>query len=110
VGSSRSCSRPAVPVSVRTWRTVHLVGVDSPCGASCPGVLRVHRVFLSVFVSIRLASCFWSGGVWQIVRLDVVDRPRDTSCSRIVRGQGADRTLFEVRYWRFDFLFRTIRS
>jgi hypothetical protein len=49
-----------------------------------PGVLRVSRVFLSVFVSIRLASYFWSVGVWRTVRLDVADRPRGTSCSRTV--------------------------
>jgi hypothetical protein len=57
VGSSRSCPRPNVPASVCTWRTVFLVGTVNPHGASWPGVLRVHRVFLSVFVSIRLASC-----------------------------------------------------
>jgi hypothetical protein len=71
VGSSRSCSRPAVPASVCTWRTVRLVGTDSPRGASWLGVLRVHHVFLSVFVSIRLARCFWPVVVWRIVRLDV---------------------------------------
>jgi hypothetical protein len=74
VGSSRFCSRPAVPASVRTWRTVRLVGADSPRGASWPRVLRVHRVFLSVFISIRLASCFWPGEVWRTVRAAPVAR------------------------------------
>jgi hypothetical protein len=95
VGSSRSCSQPVVPASVRTWQIVCLVGVDSPCGASWSGVLRVHRVFLNVFVSFRLASCFLSGGVWLTDRLGVVDRPRGTSCSRTVRGQAR-----AVRYSR----------
>jgi hypothetical protein len=63
-------------------------------------------VFLSVFVLILVASCFWQGKVWRTVRLDVADRPHGTGCSRTVQGQGADYPLFEVRYWRAGFLFR----
>jgi hypothetical protein len=110
VGSSRSCSRPAVPVSVCTRRTVRLVGADSLRGASWPGVLCVHRVFLSVFVSIRLASCFWLGRVWRTIRLDAADCPRGTSCSRTVRVQGTDRPQFEVCFWWFCCELRTVRS
>jgi hypothetical protein len=58
VGCSRSCSRPAVPVSVRTWRTVRLVGADSPRGAGWLGVLRVLRDFLRVFRSIHFVGGF----------------------------------------------------
>jgi hypothetical protein len=75
---SRVSSRAAVPAPVRTWRTVRLVGADRLRGACWPRVLRVCRVFLSACVSIRLASCFWSGDVWRTVRLDVVDRPHGT--------------------------------
>jgi hypothetical protein len=110
VWSLRSCSWPAVPASVRTWWTVRLVDADSPRGASCPGVLHVHRVFLSAFISIGLVSCFWSGGVWRTVHLGVVDRPCSPSCSRTVRGPGVDRPLFKVRFWRFCCVFRTIHS
>jgi hypothetical protein len=31
------------------------------------------------------SSCFWPAEVWQIVRLDVADRPRGTGCLRTVR-------------------------
>jgi hypothetical protein len=78
---------------------------DSPSGrcrqsawSQLARVLRVRRVFLSVFVLILVASCFWQGKVWRTVRLDVADRPHGTGCSRTVRGQGADYPLFEVRY------------
>jgi hypothetical protein len=66
-----------------------------------PGVLRVRCVFLSVFISIRLASGFWPGGVWRTVRPDVADRPRGTSCSRTVRGRGTDRSCVGVRVGSF---------
>jgi hypothetical protein len=110
VWSSRSCSWHDVPASIRTWWTVRLVGADSPRGASWPGVLRVRRVFLSAFILIGLASCFWPEGVWRTARLGVADRPRGTSCSRTVRGPGVDRPLFEVRFWRFCCVFQTVRS
>jgi hypothetical protein len=61
-----------------------------------PGVLRVLLVFMSAFVSIRLASGFCWEGVWRTVRPDVADCPRDTSCSRTVRGRGTDRPGVEV--------------
>jgi hypothetical protein len=64
---------------------------------------------LSIFVSIRFASCFWLGEVWQTVCLDVADCPRGTGFSQTVLGQGANRPLFEVRYWRFGFHFRIVR-
>jgi hypothetical protein len=47
--------------------------------------------------------------VGRTVRLETADCPRGTSCSRTVRGQGADRPLFRVRYWMFCCLFRTVR-
>jgi hypothetical protein len=65
------------------------------------GVLRVLLVFLSVFVSIRLASGFWWKLVWQTVRPDVADSPRGTSCSRTVRGRGTDRPHVEVSVGSF---------
>jgi hypothetical protein len=91
--------------SVRAWRTVRLWAADSPRGAFWPRVLRVCRVFLSVFVLIRLVICFWLEGVCRTVRVGVadrtrvgrtirpeaVDRPRGTSCSRTVQGPGTDR-------------------
>jgi hypothetical protein len=52
---SRSCSRSAAHVSVRTWRTVRLVGADSPCGlefiqfVACSCVFVVRSVETSVF-------------------------------------------------------------
>jgi hypothetical protein len=58
VESSHSCSRSTVPTSVRTWRIVRLVGVDSPRGSSWPGVLRVLREFLRVFRSIHFVGGF----------------------------------------------------
>jgi hypothetical protein len=57
---------------------------------------QVFFVFLSTFVSIRLASGFWWKVVWRTVRQDVVDSPRGTSCSRTVRGRGTDRPRVEV--------------
>jgi hypothetical protein len=60
----------------RTWRTVREEGADSLRGAFGLSVLRVLRVFLSAFVSIRLASGFWWKVVWRTVRMDVADRPR----------------------------------
>jgi hypothetical protein len=36
--------------------------------------------------------------VGRTVHLETTDYPRDTSCSRIVRGQGTDRSLFKVWY------------
>jgi hypothetical protein len=58
VGSSRSCSRPAILASVHTWRTVRLVGADSPRGAGWLGVLRVLREFLRVFRPIHFVGGF----------------------------------------------------
>jgi hypothetical protein len=58
-----------------------------------PSVLRVLRVFLSAFVSIRLASGFWWESAWRTVRPDVTDCPRGTGCSR---GRGTDRPRVEV--------------
>jgi hypothetical protein len=52
---SRSFSWPAAPVSVRTWRTVHLVGADSPRGpefvqfVTCSCTFLVQSVETSVF-------------------------------------------------------------
>jgi hypothetical protein len=93
VGCSRVGSRAAVFASggqsarrVRTVRVVHFG----------PGALRVLRVFLSAFVSIRLASGFWWKVVWRTVRPDVTDSPRGTSCSRTVRGRDTDRPRVEV--------------
>jgi hypothetical protein len=80
----------------RTWRTIREEGADSPRGAFGPGVLRVLRLFLSAFVSIRLASGFWWKEVWWTVRPDIADSPRGTSCSRTVRGRGTDRLRVEV--------------
>jgi hypothetical protein len=96
VGCSRVGFRAAVPAPVRTSRTVRVVGADRPRGGFCLGVLRVLRVFLSAVVLIRLASGFWWKAVWRIVRRDVADSPRDTSCSRTVRGRGTDRPCVEV--------------
>jgi hypothetical protein len=48
-----------------------------------------------------LASCFWPGGVWRTVRLDVADRPRGTSFSRIVCGRGSDHLCVGVRVGAF---------
>jgi hypothetical protein len=103
-GSSWFFSRAAIPARVRTWRTVRLVGADSPHGTGWPRVLRVRRVFLSVFVSIRLVVWFWPEEVCRTVRIWVADRPREgrtirpavadrprgTSCSWTVRGPGTD--------------------
>jgi hypothetical protein len=61
-------------------------------------------VFLSVFALIHLVVWFWPKGVCRtvrvrvadrlregrIVRPEVADRPRGTSCSRTVRGPGMD--------------------
>jgi hypothetical protein len=85
-----------VPASVCTSRTVRVVGADRPRGEFFPGVLRVLRVFLSAFVLIRLASGFWWKVLWRTVHRDVVDSPRDTSCSWIVRRRGTDRLRVEV--------------
>jgi hypothetical protein len=77
---------------VRTWRVVRLVNADSLRGASWPRVFRVRRMFLSVFVSIRLASCFWPVGVWRTVRATPVahgpseDRARTVHYSRSATG------------------------
>jgi hypothetical protein len=58
VGCSRVCSRAALPAPVRTWRTVRLVGADSPRGPSWPRVLRVLHVFLRAFRWIHFVSEF----------------------------------------------------
>jgi hypothetical protein len=78
------------------WRTIRGVLADCQRGVVPPGVLGVHRVFLSALVSIRLASCFSPKGVWRTVRPDVADCPRGTSCSQTVRGRGTDRPHVEV--------------
>jgi hypothetical protein len=55
VGGSHSCSRPVVLVSVRTWRTVRLVGANSPRGpkfvqfVACSCAFVVRSVGASVF-------------------------------------------------------------
>jgi hypothetical protein len=74
VGSSRFCSRPAAPTSVRTWRTVRLVGADSPCGASRPRVL-------------RFVACFGREGFGGPSAL----RPRTVCAARVALGQFACR-------------------
>jgi hypothetical protein len=100
VGCSRVGFRAAVPAPVRTLRTVRVVGADRPRGGFYPGVLCILRVFLSAVVLIRLAS-----GVWRTVRRDVADSPRDTSCSRTVRGRGTDRLRVEVPVWVILLVF-----
>jgi hypothetical protein len=85
VGCSRVCSRVAVPAPVRTWRKVRLVSADSPRGASWPRVLRVRRVFLSVFISICLANCF--------VDCSLADRPPGR------RGPSARHQLLADHLW-----------
>jgi hypothetical protein len=79
------------PRGLSVWwvRTVHV----KPFG---PGVLRVPRVFLSAFVSIRLASGFWWEGVWRTVRPDVTDCLRGMSCSQTVRGHGTEHSRDKV--------------
>jgi hypothetical protein len=101
--------RPSSVFCLRAWRTVHGHRADCPRGTIQQVVLRVRRVFLSAFVSIRLASCSWLEVVSRTVRLDVADRPRGTSCSRTVQGQGVDHMFFRVCYRRFCWLFRTVR-
>jgi hypothetical protein len=61
-----------------------------------PSVLCVLRLFLSAFVSIRLATGFWWEGVWRTVRPDVADCPCGTSCSQTILGRGTDRLRVEV--------------
>jgi hypothetical protein len=54
--------------SVCMWRTVHWEVADSPRGAEQPSFLRVCRVILSAFISIRFIWCFWLLVGWQTVR------------------------------------------
>jgi hypothetical protein len=102
VGSSRFCSWVAVPAPVCTWQTFRLVGVDNLRGANWPRVLHVRRVFLSVFVSICVASYFWQGefgrpSAWtsRIIRAAPVargpseDRARTVRYSRCTTGGSA---------------------
>jgi hypothetical protein len=96
VGCSRVGFRAAVPAPVCTSRTVRVVGADRPRGGFSPDVLRFLHVFLSAFVLIRLASGFWWKVVWRTVRRDVADSPRNTSCSRIVRGRSTDHPRVEL--------------
>jgi hypothetical protein len=112
VGSSRSCSRPAVPTSVRTWRTVRLVGTDSPRGASQPGVLLVRRVFLSAFILIHLVVCFGctrfggqSARRGRTVREERPDSPSSADGPRVEGG----RSVIEGAVWWFGSCFRTVR-
>jgi hypothetical protein len=101
--------------SVRTWRTVHLVGVDSPRGlgfaqfvtCSCVYVVRCigEVAFLCKVFADRPPGARGPSARHELL----ADRPHDTSCSRTVRGYGTDHPYFEVQYWLFWFHFRTIR-
>jgi hypothetical protein len=73
---------------------------DRPRGArglsACSSSSRCSSCSWSALVLIRLASCFLPEGIWRTVRSVVADYPRDTSCSRTVRGRCTDCPLVEV--------------
>jgi hypothetical protein len=102
--------------SIRTWRTVRLVGVDNP---RAPCSSRVHPVIASSRGSFELSKfccrgfvglsakggrivCVWAG--------PSARGPRTVCRRQTVRRLGLDRPFFEVHFWRFYCIFRTVRS
>jgi hypothetical protein len=79
--------------------------VDGPRGGFQPEVLRVRRVFLRARVSICFVRHFWS--------LEVCRTVREVSADGLIRADGlrvgADGPLFKVKYWKFVWLFQTVR-
>jgi hypothetical protein len=77
---------------LRAWRTVRGHRADCPRGAVRQVVLRVRHMFLSAFISIRLAICFWPGEVWWTVHATLVARePSDDRAQTVHYSRCATR-------------------
>jgi hypothetical protein len=66
---------------------------DGPRGVGWLGVLRVHRLFLSVFLSIQFSSRLQSQGVWRTVHLG----PRTVRVGCVGHGR-VEMSPLTVRY------------